>query len=217
MPTTGTVRVIKDTQLRGVEALIKRLGKGQHRVLVGVPAGKTEPEGTSMAMVAAINEFGGTVKSHHRASRETHFSEHAFRNKEGFDSYRFAKKGAKSYIRGRDSRAYTQEGYTIPARPFLRPAIYNNIRRISNLARQGLREVARGQRALTGALDLLGVFATGAVKREITSGEAAPNAPSTIKKKGSSRPRIDSGALRQGITHIVEGGRSLGERIRGLR
>lgn len=211
-----SVRVIKDTGGRGLDALIKRLGRGEHRVLVGVPAGQKEPEGTSMAMVAAINEFGGTVKSHERAERTLRFSEHAFRNNDGFDSYRFAKKGAKRVILGR-ARAYTQQGYTIPARPFLRPAIYNNARRISRVGRQALVEVARGTRAMVGALDLMGVFATGLVKREITTGPAEPNAPSTIKKKGSSRPRIDSGALRQGITHVVEGGRSLGERIRGLR
>lgn len=198
------VRIIRDTKFEGLDALVKRLGKGEHRVLVGVPRGAgAEENGKSLAEVAAIVEFGGTVKQHDRAARTLRFSEHAFRNNEGFDSYRFAKRGAKRVILGH-AKAYTQEAFTIPARPFLRGGILRNLSRISSLGRRALGEIARGTRTLRGGLDLMGVFASGAVKRHMVSGDFEPNAPSTVKKKGSRRPTIDDGQLRQAITSVVE-------------
>jgi hypothetical protein len=221
MATSATVRVIKDTNGAGLDALIKRLGRGEHRVLVGVPAGKTEPEGTSMAMVAAINEFGGHVAPHSRTGRQlmrrNPRTGRLMGPAETYEGMRGPGRGmqgpAQRVTKTRNANAVLQlakhatfeNGITIPARPWLRPSIYNNVRRISALGRRSLSRVARGETTLHASLELLGVYAVGLAKREIGSGETIPNAPSTIKKKGSSRPRIDSGALRQGITHVVEG------------
>lgn len=215
--STGNVRVIRDTKGAGLDALMRRLGRGEHRVLVGVPAGAgNEENGTSLAQVAAVVEFGGTVKQHARAARTLRFSESAFRNKDGFDSYRFAKRGAKRVILGH-ARAYTQEAFTIPARPFLRGGILKNLDKIGRIGRSALVEIARAQRSLRSGLELMGVFASGAVKRYMVTGDFEPNAPSTIKKKGSSKPTIDDAQLRQSITSVVEGGRSFGEWIRGQK
>lgn len=67
-----SVRVVKDTRGAGLAAMKRRLRQGQGRVLVGVPAGKLEADGTPIALVAAVNEFGsedGRVpeRSHLRA------------------------------------------------------------------------------------------------------------------------------------------------------
>jgi hypothetical protein len=207
MSVTVSVKVIRDTGGRGLAALQRRLRSGAARVLVGVPEGAgNEENGISLAQVAAINEFGGTIKTHERASRELKFSEHAFRNKEGFDSYRFAKKDSKRFILGR-AKAYTQESFTIPERPFLRGGIRRNLPRLGRLSGRLLGQVARGATTMHGALETLGIDAAGAVKRYIVSGSFEPNAKSTIKKKGSSRPLIDDGQLRQSITSVVEGTR----------
>jgi hypothetical protein len=54
-----SVRIIKDTHGAGLDALLKRMGKGEQRVLVGVPSGAgNEPDGPSLAQVAAWTEFG---------------------------------------------------------------------------------------------------------------------------------------------------------------
>lgn len=58
------MRVLEDTKGAGLRALEKRMSRMNMRVLVGVPAGPTEEDGTSLALVAAVNEFGtapGTV------------------------------------------------------------------------------------------------------------------------------------------------------------
>ena len=54
----GTFRVLKDTQLRGLRELKKRIQSGSQQVHVGVPEGPKEADGTPLALVAAVNEFG---------------------------------------------------------------------------------------------------------------------------------------------------------------
>jgi hypothetical protein len=44
--------------LPGLRALLERMQQENRSVLVGVPAGKEEADGTSLALVAATNEFG---------------------------------------------------------------------------------------------------------------------------------------------------------------
>ncbi|RLI74767.1 hypothetical protein DRO97_05075 [Archaeoglobales archaeon] len=52
-----------------------------------------------------------------------------------------------------------------------------------------------------------GAFLEGAIKETITKGrpEWSPLKPETIKRKGSSKPLIDTGKLRASITHRIEG------------
>lgn len=58
-----TVEVIRDTNLKGLGELGRRLLSLDATVLVGVPAGATEADGTSLALVAAANEFGVPSKN----------------------------------------------------------------------------------------------------------------------------------------------------------
>ena len=153
------LRILEDTKGAGLRALEKRLAAMKNRVLVGVPAGATEADGTSLAKVAAVNEFGtapGTVPE-------------------------------------------------IPERSFLRAGIREGMPEFERLNRHSLKGVVEGTMTEDHALDLLGVAAVGAVKRKIGEGPFVPNAPSTIKRKGSSKPLIDTNTLRGGIVHRVVG------------
>lgn len=60
-------------------------------------------------------------------------------------------------------------------------------------------------------LKLAGAFLEGKVKEKITHSDPSwpPLRPETIKRKGSSRPLIDTGRLRDSITHKVEGDKAL--------
>ena len=55
-------------------------------------------------------------------------------------------------------------------------------------------------------LELLGAFAAAEVKKTITAGAGVPppNAPSTIAKKGSDRPLVDTGRLLGAIQWEIE-------------
>lgn len=49
-------------------------------------------------------------------------------------------------------------------------------------------------------LSRLGVLAQGDIQMEITALSSPPNTPSTIARKGSSNPLIDTGAMRGAVT-----------------
>jgi hypothetical protein len=149
-----SARIIKDFD-GGVDKLAKRIGARARRVLVGVPRGRSEADGNTVAQVAAWNEFGGKDR---------------------------------------------------PERPFLRTGIRVTMPAVLRVAKSDLKDVARGKGTMTIALERAGAIAAGEVKKHIIDGRWVPNAPSTIAKKGSAQPLVDSGMMRQSITHEVEGG-----------
>jgi len=55
-------------------------------------------------------------------------------------------------------------------------------------------------------LEDVGLYAQSKVKNYFLRNGWAPNAPSTIKKKGSDKPLIDSSAMRNSITFVIRGG-----------
>lgn len=93
----------------------------------------------------------------------------------------------------------------IPARPVIEPAIEQNTERIAELLKSAAIAALDGN--MSGAhsgLEKAGQHGENAVKEYFTSGNLTPNKPATIKRKGSDRPLIDTGALRQSITHVVK-------------
>jgi len=91
-----------------------------------------------------------------------------------------------------------------PERPFMRMGIRSGIPELRRVARHELAALAEGRGTMTGVLDLMGAVGAGAVKKYMVGDHFAPNAPSTIAKKGSEQPTVESGSLRQQITHVPE-------------
>ena len=54
------------------------------------------------------------------------------------------------------------------------------------------------------ALKDLGVFCKGLVQQEIVDGGFVANKPSTIKKKKSEQPLIDTGHMRQSVDFVIK-------------
>lgn len=94
--------------------------------------------------------------------------------------------------------------YQVPARPIIEPAIENAKKQIAELLADGAKAVMAGEDGES-QLNDVGLFAQGKVKAWFTSSENGwpSNAQSTIKAKGSDKPLIDSGALRNAITFVV--------------
>ena len=104
-------------------------------------------------------------------------------------------------------QAYIKEhgspAYRVPPRPFLEPGIEKHLDLVESGMKAALQDVldggdGRAQRERLGA--------TMAAKVQAYFQEDngwPPNAPSTIKKKGSAQPLVDTGALRQSITYII--------------
>lgn len=55
------------------------------------------------------------------------------------------------------------------------------------------------------ALDRFGLWAVGEIQQRIADGIPPPNAQSTVDRKGSSTPLIETGQLRASIKHKVSG------------
>lgn len=84
-----------------------------------------------------------------------------------------------------------------PFRTTMRENINKYTRGLSSAARVALKQRER-------AYNALGATAAADVKRRIAQGLEPPNAPSTKRQKGSSKPLIDQGEYRNSITWSVE-------------
>lgn len=145
-----SVKVLKDIDPKALDRLRQRLVGDNRVVNVGVPEGKREEDGTPVAMIAAVHEFGSPSQG-------------------------------------------------IPERPFLRVAVQRNRQKYVRLNRINLVKMLRGQATVDQALGQLGEMAKGDVQTEIRSGVFTPLKEATKKRKGSSRPLIDTGQMVQSI------------------
>lgn len=95
----------------------------------------------------------------------------------------------------------------IPPRPFLDNWIAKakESGKIMQQIVAGMKPVLQGKMDVKTALDRLGLVWVGEIQQGIADRVPPPNAPSTIKKKGSDVPLIDTGQLRSAITHKVTG------------
>lgn len=92
----------------------------------------------------------------------------------------------------------------IPARSFLRAGVDEYKQAIQKRATLLGTGVMLLQFTAFQALSLLGEYTVGVIKQRIADGILPPNAPSTIRRKRSSKPLIDTGQLRNAITYTVE-------------
>lgn len=91
----------------------------------------------------------------------------------------------------------------MPARPFLRKSVDENVSKISAFCQAQAKSVAKGGDARA-CLTAIGTYAKGIVQEKISSGSYEPNAPSTIEKKKSDKPLIDTGRMRQSVNFVIK-------------
>lgn len=97
----------------------------------------------------------------------------------------------------------------IPSRPFMRSGLQRAKAGASKLLGKLLEKLdpkVTGEQLKTKASTILGkvgAYVAAQIKQGIASGGFAANAPSTVARKGSSKPLIDTGLLRQSLTWQV--------------
>jgi hypothetical protein len=94
-----------------------------------------------------------------------------------------------------------------PPRPIIEPAIKKHQESIAEKLKPAAQAALNGNaQGAQDGLEKAGLFAANKVKDYFVDPENgwAPNTPETAKSKGSDRPLIDSGALRQAITYVVK-------------
>ena len=90
-----------------------------------------------------------------------------------------------------------------PARPFLRQTVDENLDDIKAFGGEKIQDIAEGGTA-EGVLKQLGVYGKGLVQEQIKNGTFKPNAPSTVRRKKSDKPLIDTGKMRQSVNFVIK-------------
>ncbi len=91
----------------------------------------------------------------------------------------------------------------IPSRPFIRNTVDLHKSEIDSLIDHMVIKILNGSTAEQ-VLREAGVFMKGAMQAEITDGSFEPNAPSTVKRKGSDKPLIDTGMMRASVNYQIK-------------
>lgn len=92
----------------------------------------------------------------------------------------------------------------IPERPFMRNTVAKKKSIYKRHMRKAASQIMAGSSTIPVVLNKLGILVQGDIQGEITSLNSPPNAPSTIRQKGSSNPLIDTSAMRQAVTWEVK-------------
>lgn len=101
---------------------------------------------------------------------------------------------------------YGSRDQTIPARSFIRSTCDAKRKQHLDLIRQFQSKILRGHITARQALTQLGEVVSKDMVETINNGIEPKLRPSTIKRKGSSKPLIDTGRLKGAITHEIRGG-----------
>lgn len=186
---TGTDRAI-----RSASEIIKRL-EGRNQVLVGVQkASGAYEDGAQIAVIAAANHFGATIKTKGGVSYGYRTEKEAIAGQ-----VRFMEAGKGFMELGKTSAGVTK----IPARPFLDVAISKNKARYSKIFKNLIPKVIDEKMTAEQMLNSVGEAASSDVQDYLTELRDPPNATSTVSKKGSDNPLIDTGFLKQSIRHEI--------------
>lgn len=89
---------------------------------------------------------------------------------------------------------------SIPSRPFLRQTLAENQEKYTTL----FVKLFESDVSIDQIYEQIALIAQGDVQQNIVNGKWTANAPSTIKRKKSSKPLIDTGKLRQSVRGIVK-------------
>lgn len=91
----------------------------------------------------------------------------------------------------------------IPPRPFLDKGVEKGSDKYKKLAKSRMKPILQGRLSVDNYYKLAGQIATAEVKKYIREGDFVPLSPMTIKRKGSSKPLIDTGQMRNTVTYEV--------------
>jgi hypothetical protein len=170
---------------------------GNPKLKVGFLAGADYPDGTPVAAIAAINEYGARIER--EPSETTVYRKVNAKGTEFLRNGKFVKKRASNFASTHYVGAYV---ITIPPRPFFRTMIAENkgdwpVEMAARLKKNKLDGVK--------TLKQMGELIEGQLKASIIAMNEPPNAPSTIAKKGAAKPLVDTGHMLNSTGYEVTG------------
>ena len=92
----------------------------------------------------------------------------------------------------------------IPSRPFMRNAFDQNITSLRTFISKQQDSIYSGKSSTQNSLELMGIWFKDKIQDTIEKGNFAPNSEFTKAQKGSDKPLIDTGRLKNSIQHEVK-------------
>lgn len=180
--------------LQEIAANLATLGTNPS-VRIGFLEGSIYDDGTPVAQIAAINEFGATIN----------------REPSSVTIYRIPKSGG-GFLRGgkfvkrrlksavASTHAVGAYSITIPPRPFFRSMIKAKAPTWSDTIAAALR---LSQYNTGKTLKLMGELISAQLRQSIRDTNSPPNAPSTIARKKAAKPLIDTGFMFKQVDYEI--------------
>ena len=116
--------------------------------------------------------------------------------------------GSTNGISVQDYAIFNEYGTSrIPARPFFRLSVgtANAQNEIKEYMKQQVEQIIQGGMSAQQAYENLGTFVVQKIKKTIASGNFAALNPQTVKKKGHSKPLMDTHSLYESINFEIVG------------
>lgn len=160
---------------------------------VGFLEGSTYDDGTSVPMIAAVNEFGGSIDIPER-TQNLHFK---YDERTGDVGHRFVRANNANFVQSVTVPAHK---ITIPARSYFRNMIASKSPEWgADLGKLMVRyEYDAGD-----ALAQMGERIKAQLQDSIVELRDPPNAASTLKKKAGSNPLVDTGHMLNSVDYEV--------------
>ena len=181
-----------------LDRIIERT-RGAPAVKVGFLSDATYPDGTSVAYIAATQEFGATIQ---RKAGEVLIYRKISKSGKFLRGGKFVKKAQPNFETKHSHEAYT---ITIPPRPFFRSMI-------ADKGPTWPAAIAKQLKAhdydAAATLDVVGTGIGGQLVASIKKLTSPPLAASTVRKKGFAKPLIDTGDMWRAVNHEVVTGES---------
>jgi hypothetical protein len=159
------------------------------------PPREGETTGKSIAEVANLLEYGGTIQ---HPGGTTYIDDAIVKGKAA--GARFV--NAETF-KGQPTKVTGPHTITIPPRPFMRLAARNFMTKRKALQKKMTDRLMRGDITADQMLAQVGVAMENEIVKSMKNGNWTPNAPSTIARKGFDRPLIDTSLMWQSVSSKV--------------
>ena len=99
---------------------------------------------------------------------------------------------------------WNEYGIGVPARPFMRPAVFEKKQEYTELLRSEYKKAIKDNQSTINVLKAVGEKAVAGIQSQIWGGHYLPNSPATIKRKGKNKPLIDTELMVNSVSYQVE-------------
>lgn len=174
----------------GMEKLIRDIQSRAQYVDIGIQSDESE----ELLKIAAAHEFGAHI-NHPGGTPYGYKTQQDAEN----GKVRFLKKGEGYMVLGTTK----PHEINIPARPYIRSTVDENENKYFQSAERISGQMLDGRIDKFQGLSIMGQLIEGDIKQKIIDIKSPPNAPATIRRKGSSNPLVDTGLLGGSIRYVV--------------